>query len=192
MAVTLQGSGWGRSPGRIFLWAVPTVLLATPAVMMLQAAEGWRWGPFDFVVAAVLLYGSTGLLDLAIRSSASVAYKLGAALAVLASFLLIWVNGAVGVIGDESNPANLLFAGVILPALVGSLLARFQARGMARAMLAAFLLNAAIAVAVPVFGWGADEPLGTAGLTILVAGFALIWGLSAALFARAAHDSVRA
>ena len=192
MTATLQGSGWGRSPGRILLWAVPTVLLATPAVMMAQAAEGWLWSPFDFVVAAVLLYGTTGLIDLAIRSSGSMAYKLGVALAVLAAFLLVWVNGAVGVIGEEGNPANLLFAGVILPAVVGSVLARFQARGMARAMLAAFVLNAAIAVAVPVFGWGADEPPGTAGLTMLVSGFALMWGLSAALFAKSAHDTARA
>ena len=192
MTATLQGSGWGRSPGRILLWAVPTVLLATPAVMMAQAAEGWLWGPFDFVVAAVLLYGTTGLIDLAIRSSGSMAYKLGVALAVLAAFLLVWVNGAVGVIGDEGNPANLLFAGVILPAVVGSVLARFQARGMARAMLAAFVLNAAIAVAVPVFGWGADEPPGTAGLTMLVSGFALMWGVSAALLAKSAHDTARA
>jgi len=192
MSVTLQPDSWGRSPGRLLLWAVPTVLLATPAAMMLQAAEGWAWGPFDFVVAALLLYGTTGLIDLAIRKSGSLAYKLGVALAVLAALLLVWINGAVGVIGDEGNPANLLFAGVILPALVGSVLARFRARGMARAMLAACALNAAIAVAVPLFGWGADEPPGTAGLTMLVSGFAAMWGLSAALFAVAARDAGRA
>lgn len=189
MSVTVQSGGWGRSPGRILLWAVPTVLLVTPAVMMAQAAEGWAWGPFDFVVAAALLYGTTGLIDLAISKSGSLAYKLGVALAALASFLLIWINGAVGVIGDEGNPANLLFAGVILLAIVGSVLARFRAGGMARAMSVAFALNAAIAVAVPVFDWGADEPPGTMGLTMLVGGFALMWGLSAALFAKAARDA---
>ena len=191
MTTTLQTSGWGRSPGRILLWAVPTVLLATPAVMMLQAADGWRWSPFDFVVAAVLLYGMTAPIDLAIGKGGSLAYKLGAALAVLVSFLLIWINGAVGVIGSEDDPANLLFACVILSAVVGSVLARFRPRGMARAMLFAFVLNAAIAVAVPVLGWGADEPLGTAGLTMLVGGFAVTWGLSAALFAKAARDAGR-
>lgn len=192
MTATVHGNGWGRSPGRILLWGVPTVLLITPAVMMAQAAEGWLWSPSDFAVAAVLLYGTAGLIDLAIRMGGSMAYKLGVTLAVLVSFLLIWVNGAVGVIGDEDNPANLMFAGVILPVLVGSVIARFQARGMARAMLAAFALNAAIAVAVPVFGWGADEPPGTAGLTMLVAGFAAMWGLSAALFAKAARDTGQA
>lgn len=192
MTTTARSDGWGRSPGRILLWAVPTVLLATPAVMMARATEGWLWSPSDFVIAAVLLYGTSGLIDLAICKGGSLAYKLGVALAVLASFLLVWINGAVGVIGDENNPANLMFAGVILPAVAGSVFARFRARGMARAMLAAFVLNAAIAVAVPVLGWGADEPPGTVGLTMLVGGFAAMWGLSAALLAKAARDAARA
>jgi hypothetical protein len=192
MTVMVQGNGWGRGPGRLLLWGVPTALLITPAAMMLQRVQGWQWGPFDFLVTAVLLYGTTGLIDLAISKSGSLAYKLGVVLAVLAAFLLLWVNGAVGVIGDENNPANLLFAGVILPALAGSMLAGFRAAGMARAMLAAFVINAAIAAAVPVFGWGADEPPGTAGLTMLVSGFAALWGLSAALFAKAARDAAMA
>jgi hypothetical protein len=189
MTATLQPDRWSRSPGRLLLWAIPTVLLVTPAVMMLQAAEGWQWGPLDFAFAAVLLYGTTGLVDLAIRKGGSVAYRLGAALAVLVSFLLVWVNGAVGVIGNEDNPANLMFIAIILVALAGSVLARFEARGMARTMLLAFALTAAIAAAAPLFGSGADEPPGTVGLTILISGFAAMWGLSSALFAKAARDA---
>ena len=94
-------------------------------------------------------------------------------------------------IGDEDNPANLVFLAVVLVALVGAGLARFAARGMARATLAAFVLTAAIAAAVPVFGWGADEPPGTPALTMLIAGFAALWGLSSALFDRAARDAGR-
>ena len=189
MTATLQRDGWGRSPWRLALWAVPTILLITPALMMWRATEGWQWGPFDFAFATVLLYGTTGLVDLAIRKGGSLAYRLGAVLAVLVSFLLVWVNGAVGVIGNENNPANLLFIGTILVALAGAALARFAARGMARAMLAAFVLTAAIAAAAPAFGWGAGEPPGTVGLTILIGGFALMWGLSSALFAKAARDA---
>lgn len=188
MTATLRHIGWNRSPWRLVLWAIPTALLITPAVMMRQSVEGWLWTRSDFVFTAVLLYGTAGLIDLAIRKSGSLAYRFGAALAVLASFLLIWVNAAVGVIGDEDNPLNLMFLGVIAVALAGSTLARFAARGMARATLAAAALTAAIGVAVPALGWGAGEPPGTAGLTMLIGGFALLWGLSAALFAKAARD----
>ena len=111
---------------------------------------------------------------------------------MLVSFLLIWVNGAVGVIGDEDNPANLMFIGVILVALAGSALARFEAKGMARAMLVAFALTAAIAVAALVLGWGAGDPPGAVGLAMLIGGFAPMWGLSSALFAKAARDAASA
>ena len=191
MTATLRHDGWSRNPWRLVLWAIPTVLLATPAVMMLRATEGWLWGPFDFVFAAVLLFGTAGLVDLAIRKGGSLAYRLGAALALLVSLLLIWVNAAVGVIGNEDNPLNLMILGVIALALAGSALARFAAKGMAQAMLLAFALTAAIAAAAPVFGWGAQEPPGTTGLTMLIGGFALVWGLSAALFAKAARDEAR-
>lgn len=183
-----RGGGWRRSPWRLLLWAIPTALLIAPAVAMRFTAEV-QWTAFDFVFAAALLYGTAGLIDLAVRKGGNTAYRFGAGLAVLVSFLLVWINGAVGVIGSEDNPANLMFIGIILVAIAGAVIARFEARGMARAMLVAFALNAAIAVAAPVFGWGADEPPGTIGLVMLIAVFAAMWGLSSALFAKAARDA---
>ena len=192
MTATLEHDRWGRSPGRLLLWAIPTALLVAPSVMMLREAEGWLWSPFDFAFAAALLYGTAGLIDLAIRRGGSTAYRLGAGLAVLVSFLLIWVNGAVGVIGDEDNPANLMLMGVILIALAGSALARFEAKGMARAMLVAFALTAAIAVAALVLGWGAGDPPGAVRLAMLIGGFSAMWGLSSALFAKTGRDAASA
>jgi hypothetical protein len=191
MTANAEAGGWRQSPWRLLLWAVPTALLVTPAVMMVRQADGWQWSPPDFVFAAVLLYGTTGLIDLAIRKGGSTAYRLGAGLAALTAFLLIWINGAVGVIGNEDNPANLVFIAIILVALAGSILARFGASGMSRAMLAACALNTAVAAAVPLFAWGADEPPGALGLTILIGGFASMWGLSSALLAKAARDQTR-
>ena len=187
MTTTINEGGWRRCPGRLLLWAIPTALLIAPAVAM-QFTREVQWDAFDFVFASVLLFGAAGTVDLAIRKGGSTAYRLGAGLAVLASFLLIWINGAVGVIGDEDNPANLMFIGIIAIAAAGAVIARFEARGMARAMLIAFVLNAAIAVLVPVYGWGGDEPPGTVRLVMLIGVFAMMWGLSSALFAKAARD----
>ena len=187
MTTTINEGGWRRCPGRLLLWAIPTALLIAPAVAM-QFTREVQWDAFDFVFASVLLFGAAGTVDLAIRKGGSTAYRLGAGLAVLASFLLIWINGAVGVIGDEDNPANLMFIGIIAIAAAGAVIARFEARGMARAMTTAFVLNAGIAAAVPIVNWGAGDPPGTIGLTVLIGGFAAMWGLSAALFAKAARD----
>ena len=187
MILTMDPDSFRRSPWRLLLWGMPTALLVAPAVAM-QFTSEVQWTPFDFFFASVLLYGSAATADLTMRKSGSAAYRLGVGLAVLASFLLIWVNGAVGVIGNEDNPANLVFIVIIMIAAAGAVAAKFEARGMARAMTIAFVLNAAIAVGVPIYGWGADEHPGMPGLVALIGVFAMMWGLSAALFAKAARD----
>jgi hypothetical protein len=178
---------WRRSPWRLFLWAIPTALLIAPAMARQFTAEV-QWTAFDFMLAAVLLYGTTGLIDLAIRKGGSMAYRFGAGLAVLVSFLVVWINGAVGMIGNEDDPANLMFVGVILIAAVGAATARFKARGMARAMWAAAIAQCAITAMVPIKNWGSEDSPGTIGLMFLIGIFAGLWVLSGALFAKAAHD----
>ena len=187
MILTMDSDNFRRSPWRLLLWGIPTALLIAPAVAM-QFSSEVQWTPFDFIFASVLLYGSAATADLTMRKSGSWAYRLGAGLAVLVSFLLIWVNGAVGVIGNEDNPANLMFLGVIAIAAVGAAMARFRARGMARAMWAAAIAQGAITALVPIRNWGTEDPPGTIGLMFLIGIFAVLWSLSAALFTKAAHD----
>ena len=55
MTATADPRFWHRSPWRFVLWAIPTALLVTPAIMMAIQADGWLWTPFDFVFAVVLL-----------------------------------------------------------------------------------------------------------------------------------------
>ena len=78
-------------------------------------------------------------------------------------------------------------AGVILIALVGSVAARFRAAGMARAMFAAALAQAAIAAVTWFAGWGASEPPGALRILVLIGFFVLPWLLAGALFRMAAR-----
>src|SRR5205085_1358181 len=80
------------------------------------------------------------------RISENTAYRAASGIAIVTAFLTVWVNLAVGMLGSERNPANLLFGGVLAIALVGALLARFRPRGMARAMQAAATAQAAMAL----------------------------------------------
>jgi len=103
----------------------------------------------------------------------------------------VWINGAVGMIGDEDNPANLLFMGVILLAVIGAVFAGFRARGMAFAMYAAAFAQTMIGAAILAIGWGSEDPPGTVGLLMLNGVFVALWLLSGGLFRLAARDQVR-
>ena len=158
-------------------WAFSAALLVLPAIAM-QFTSEVDWSASDFIVMAALL-GTVGLTtEFLVRRSGSTAYRIGAVIAMATAFLTIWVNLAVGMIGDV-NPYNLLFGGVLLIALAGSILADFKPAGMARTMFAA----AAAQAVVGGFGFPTD-PRGA----VLSMMFALPWILSAGLFRQATRD----
>ena len=179
------GVRWG-SVLRIVAWGGAALLLLLPLVAM-QFTQEVNWGPGDFLVMGLLLGGCAGIVHLATRLSDDLAYLAGAVVAVGTSFLLVWINLAVGFIGGEGNPANLLFGGVVLIAVIGSFVARFRPRGMARAMLAAAAAEGAIAALVWFGGLGGTEPPGPAALLALTSLFALPWLIAAWLFSAAAR-----
>jgi hypothetical protein len=183
MAKEAENTGGRRwSIWRIAGWSIPALLLLLPLVAM-QFTQEVNWTASDFVVASVL-FGSVGLtFELIVRTSSSLAYRAGAALAVITAFLTFWVNGAVGMIGSEDNSYNLLFGGVLILALVGAIVARFEAGGMARAMVAAAIAQAAVAA----FGLSTDVLGG-----VLSMGFAAPWLLAAALFWKPARGQIAA
>lgn len=181
MTANTEMGGRRGLPWRIAGWGGVVLLLLLPLV------TGAPWTLSDYIVAAVLL-GTAGLaLELAVRASGDIAYRAGAGIAVAAAFLLIWVNGAVGFLGDEDNPANLMFFGVIAIAVGGSVLARFRPGGMALAMFAAAAAQLLVAVLALVLRLGSP---GYAGLYEVVLGTSLflsLWLVSGGLLRLAAE-----
>lgn len=174
----IDGSRRG-GPWRSIGWGVAGLVLLLPLVAMQFTREvNWTFGDFLFAAMLVGLVGLT--LELAVRTSRNPSYRGGVGAAIAASFLIVWANGAVGMIGNEDNPYNLLFLGVIAVGLIGSVLAKFRAAGMAFAMLTAAATQAAIGIG----GMASDLRGG-----ILSTLFAGLWLLSAALFRNAARDS---
>ena len=172
------GSQWNS--WRIARWSVPAGLLTIPLV------AHFPWTGSDYVAMGILLFGSVATYEAIARTSTSLAYRAAAAVAVATSFLLTWINLAAGVIGSETNPLNLLYAGVLGAALIGAIVARFEPDGMARALIATAVVQALVGVVAVIAG--RDEPPGLIGLTVVNGGFAALWLLSAALFRKAARD----
>lgn len=126
--------------------AATCALLLIPLVAM-QFSSGVQWGLFDFIVAGGLLFGTGLVFELvARRASTTTLYRVAFGFAIGTTLLLIWVNLAVGLIGSEDNPANVLYLAVIATVFLGSILARLRARAMARALF----VTAAVQALVPV------------------------------------------
>ena len=174
----LAGDRW--SYWRIAMWGGAALLLALPAIAMQLNASGVDWSAGDFIVMGAMLGVACGACEFAARASGNGSYRVAAGIAIGTAFLTVWVNLAVGMIASEDNFYNQLFGGVLLLALGGSVAARFKARGMAWAMLAAAVVQAVLgAIGLPVDQRGA----------IFSMIFALPWLLSALLFRRAAREA---
>ena len=153
------------------------LILLVPLVAMQFTGEV-AWTVSDFVVAGGLLLGTGLTYELLARKARGHAYRVAVGIAVGAALLLVWINLAVGLIGSEDNPANAMYLGVLGVGFVGALLARFQPRGMARALFATALAHAVVAVTAVVL-FGQD-------LTVVLDGFFIaLWIVSAVLFSRA-------
>lgn len=173
-------SGKRGNPWRPVIWGGAACLLLLPLVAM-QFTPEVNWTGFDFLVFGSMLSLACGSYELGAKMSSNTAYRAATAVAVGAGFMLTWINLAVGVIGDEGDPANLLFAAVLLVGIIGALLGRFRAQGMARALVATAAAQALVGVVVLLVGVIRYEALA------LCAVFTVIWLVSAGLFSIAAR-----
>jgi hypothetical protein len=172
---------------RFLMWGTAALLLALPAIAMRAWPDaGVDWTGSDFVVMGMMLLVACGLVEVGIRLARNnFAYFAGTVFAVGAGFITVWVNLAVGMILSENNMENLVFLGVLAIALVGAVAARFEAPGMARAMLAAAAAQAAIGIVVGIAG--IDQPY----VAMLIAAFAVPWLLAAACFRAASRGALQ-
>ena len=98
----------------IYLALVTASILMVPLVAM-QFTDEVMWTLSDFVFAGILIFGTGLLYQLATGLTANTAYRAGMGLALATTFILLWINGAVGVIGDSDDP--LIVAGELRDAI---------------------------------------------------------------------------
>lgn len=138
-----------------FYQSIPAVALVTVLILMvplvaMQFTDEVNWSITDFLAMGGLIFGTGVLFVLVMRLSSNIVYKVAAGLAIGATFFMIWVNLAVGLIGGGPNAGNLMYAGIIAVLVAGVYLSQFKAAGLERAMYAtafAFVLHTAIALA---------------------------------------------
>ena len=150
-----------------------------------------NWDLLDYLTFGTMIAVVLIVVTLAWRRARNRAYRGAAAVAILGAFFLVWVNGAVGIIGNEENEANLLFFGVLAVAFIGALLARFRARGMALALYATALAQILVAAFAIAMDLGATAAIWPRDILMITAFFSLFWLVSGWLFSRAAKQDRR-
>ena len=173
------------SPWRIAAWSAASLVLLIPLIAM-QVTDEVVWSVNDFVFAGALVLSVGIPLELAVRASTDPAYRWAVSVALVATFLLVWLSLGVGIIGADGDPANLLYGVVLAVGVLGALVVRARPRGMARVMAATALAQASVAMGALVAGLGAPYS-GPLQIVVLNGGFVALWVGAALLFRRAAR-----
>ena len=177
---------------RLIVWAAVVALILLIPLVAMQFTSEVNWTLSDFVFAGVLLFGTGLTYELVARKASGVAYRAAVGVALAAVFLLVWINAAVGLIGNEDNPANTMYGGVLAVGIIGVLIARFQPQGMARALFATALAQMLVPViALIVWRPSLDEAPGIVGVFMLNALFMMLFVISALCFQRVARERNR-
>ncbi|MES2626728.1 MAG: hypothetical protein V4628_15685 [Pseudomonadota bacterium] len=165
--------------------ALITASLLLVPLLAMQFSSEVVWTVSDFVFAGTLIFGTGLLYQLAVRMTPDSTYRVAVGLSLATTFVLIWINGAVGIIGDSD--VNMLYLLVPMVGIAGALIAQFRPLGMARALFAAAFTQALI----PVIALLVREPdfsPGVVGVFVLNAVFVALFVGSGLLFQRAARQ----
>lgn len=161
---------------RVFLagLAVGSGLLAVPALAKASGADV-DWSSGDFLLAAALLAGLSAALDAIWTGGGDRSLRLARTIAFVTALFLLVANLAVGVVRDESHPANLLsFLAAILAIGGGALLLRTPPLAMACLLLAAGVQATMPFIAIAVWSLPVDAGMARSAVfsVAIAAGFA--------------------
>ena len=87
------------NPLRAVVWGLAAFALLLPLVAM-QFTSEVDWDAMDFVVFGLMLLVVCGGYELATRLTGNKAYRLAVGITLLGAFILIWMQLAVGIIGE--------------------------------------------------------------------------------------------
>lgn len=159
---------------RNIIFSVLVVAFLLSAVLVgMQFTDEIVWTLGDFVFAGIILLGTGLAYEFVASRGGNPAYRAAVGVALATALILVWVNAAVGVIGDD-NPVNLMYFGVIAVGLIGAFFVHLESRGMVRVLF----VTAFAQILVPVIALVISDPQ----ITSWSPGVAAVFGLNA-LFA---------
>ena len=114
-------------------------------------------------------------------------YRSAMAVALGTALFLVWAMGALGIVGVEGDPADLLYLGALAVGVGGAVVARLQPDGMARAMAATAAATALVGVVALLLGRHQAPYSSILEILGLTGMFATLFATSGWLFREAAR-----
>ena len=90
-----RGNRW-----RIAAWGAAAIMLLLLPLFAMQVTDEVDWDVADFAVFGAMLVAAGGTFVLAARTTGNKAYRAAVGVTLAAAFLLLWVTGAVGIVGN--------------------------------------------------------------------------------------------
>ncbi|MFA7395353.1 MAG: hypothetical protein WCZ69_02990, partial [Candidatus Paceibacterota bacterium] len=119
----------------------------------------------------------------------TIAYRAAIMMAIATTLLLVWLNLAVGIIGNENQLINLLYFALVAVGLVSAFLVRFRPHKMSYIMftlaVGQMLVPLITLIFLPQVSWG---EAGVVRIFILNAFFASSFALSGFLFRQTSNQ----
>lgn len=166
----------------LFFLAVATVGLLFVLFLIKEVTHVLEWGPIDFVFVGVLVFGIGTVYVPISRKHNNRIYRIALALALGTVFIMIWANLAVGLIGSEDESVNWIYIGLLAMGLIGAIIARFSARGMAITMGVMAFGQLLIIIIALMAGWQHLPHSSVADIFQVNGFFFVLWVLAAWLF----------
>ena len=141
------------------------------------------------LLLALILIGIIIAVVLTWKNKSGIRSALG--LALFTSFLIVWMNAAVGIIGSEENRINIIYYGLVIFSIIWVMFENYSVLGFARSMFASMIVAVLLGVSVMIIaGINGVSFIGLIQIAALNGMFATLYGISALLFRRSAQNSI--
>ena len=165
-------------------WALAILEILMIPLVAMQFTSEVNWSLSDFIIMGIILFSIGLTYELIARKSKKTVYRAAFGVALAGVFLLLWVNGAVGIIGSEDHPANLMYGAVLIAGILGSFISRLKSKGMMITLFVMALFQFLVPIFALIFGpanasWG---EAGVIGVFVLNVFFIMVFVISAMLF----------
>lgn len=157
-------------------------LLLIPLIAIFFTDE-MKWDIFDFIVAGILIAGTGIIYVFVTRLRRDFAYRAAFGVGLAASFIVVWANLAVGIVGSEDNPINLLFFGILLIGVIGAIISKFKPIGMSLTMFTMSLAQLLVASVLLLAGLSSLRELLLSSVFLIS-----VWTISGVLFRKSIDE----